>query len=96
MKTTPPGNRYRKETSEIQRSINDYIISDLKPRIKEFLLNPHLPNWVPPESVNDEIREFYNDQAIPLFNGKPSLLLHKLGNTPHPNVSKVFDPENHK
>ena len=73
----------------MKASIDEYL-KLLHPVISEFLKNPTLPNWAPPECVDDEIRKFYDDLEIPLFNWRPNLLLHKLDNTPNPNVDDLF------
>jgi hypothetical protein len=73
----------------VKASIEQFI-EGLRPKIRHFLTNPRLPNWVPPESVDDETRKFYNGLEIPLVKGKPSLLLHGLGNNPNPNVDNLF------
>ena len=62
----------------------------LRPQIREFLSNTALPKWMPPESVDNETRNFYNGISIPLFNNKPSLLFHELGKTSNPNVHNLF------
>jgi len=68
----------------------DEYLKKLRPVIHAFLTNPTMPNWEPPDSVDNETRNFYKDLAIPSFNDKPSLLLHELGNTPNPNVDALF------
>jgi hypothetical protein len=46
-------------------------------------------SWLPSGSVTPEIREFYQQLQIPLFNRHPSLLLHGLDATPtHSDLSK--------
>jgi hypothetical protein len=87
------GNSIHRNPIEERRKSIDKYVSNLRPRIKEFLSNLPLPNWMPPESVNDETREFYNGLAIPLARGKPNLLLHDIGNISNPNVDNLF--QNH-
>jgi hypothetical protein len=90
-KTTPVLNGYPVylDLATVKALIDDFI-EGLRPQIRDFLTKPRLPNWVPPESVDDETREFYSSLAIPLVNGKPSLLLHNLGRNPEPNVDNLF------
>ena len=74
-------------------SINQFIES-LRPKIREFLVDPRVPKWVPPESFDDETRKFYSGLEIPLVGSEPSLLLHDLGNISDPNVDDLFKAGN--
>jgi len=73
----------------VQARIDDFT-DTLRPKIRDFLTKPRFPIWLPPESVDDETRRFYNDLGVPLVNRKPSLLLHDLGVTPNSHVDNLF------
>jgi hypothetical protein len=79
----------RPDQHAIEARIADFTNS-LRPKIREFLTNPPLRTWVPPETVDDETREFYSGLQIPLVNGKPSVLLHDVGGIPNPNANSLF------
>jgi hypothetical protein len=87
-----PPEKNKTPTAAVKDLIDEYFTL-LRPMIHEFLCNPNLPNWMPPESVDNETRDFYNNLSIPFFNAKPSLLLHDLGNTPNSNVQGLFQDE---
>jgi hypothetical protein len=99
VKPIPPsasGNSIHRNLIEERQKLIDKYVSNLRPRIKEFLSNLPLPNWMPPESVNDETREFYSGLAIPFVGEKPNLLLHDIGNIPNPNVDDLFNAKHHR
>jgi len=81
-------------TDAVQARVDDFTYT-LRPKIRDFLTKPRLPTWLPPKSVDDETRRFYNDLGVPLVNGKPSLLLHNLGVTPNSNADYLFQGQNH-
>jgi len=92
LKTTPlqNGRPVCSDLATVKAAIDDFV-KELRPKIQDFLnINSCLPNWEPPESVDDNTREFYKGLAIPLVNDKPNLLLHNLGNTPNPNADTLF------
>jgi hypothetical protein len=62
----------------------------LRPRIREFLTNQCLKFWPFPGSADEKTQKFYRDLKIPIYNGKPSLLLHDLGALPNPNDETLF------
>jgi hypothetical protein len=68
----------------------EQFLAGLRPKIQDFFTNPGLRSWVPPESVDDATRDFYKDLAIPLVAGRPSFLLHGLGNNLNPNADDLF------
>jgi hypothetical protein len=92
---TTPEHTGPPDLTKVTASIDEFL-KILRPMIREFLINPSLPNWVPPESVDNETRDFYTALAVPLVNDKPSLLLHKLGDTLDPNVDNLFNHFNTK
>jgi hypothetical protein len=47
------------DDDKVNASIANFINAKLVPEIQDFLNKPHLPTWVPPESVDDETREFF-------------------------------------
>lgn len=91
LNTTPLQNRHSvySALATVEASI-DQFIEALRPKIREFLADPRVPKWVPPESFDNETREFYNGLEIPLVWSKPNLLLHDLGNISNPNVDDLF------
>jgi len=91
---TPENPKYD-DKATVQARIDDFI-SILKPQIRDFLSKPRLSTWLPPESVDDETRQFYNNLTVPLVNKKPSLLLHNLGVTPNSNVDNLFQGQKHR
>jgi hypothetical protein len=58
--------------------------------IRDFLTNQRLPIWLLPEPADETTQAFYRDLAIPSFKGKPSLLLHGLGEVPNLTAEKLF------
>ena len=79
----------------IRARIIEYTDS-LRPKIRDFLTNPRLPTWLPPDSVDDATRQFYSNLGVPLVNGKPSILLHALGVIPNPNANELFQGSRHR
>jgi hypothetical protein len=74
----------------------DRFLEILRPKIENFLSNRRLPVWMPPETVNSNIRQFYHNLAIPSTNeNRPNLLLHNLGNDSNPNVDALFRSGTH-
>jgi hypothetical protein len=53
-------------------------LQSLRPAVEEFITNPEPPIWVPPNNATPSNREFLINLQIPLYNEKPSLLLHDL------------------
>ena len=80
--TTPP--------SGWDPEITPSFLERLRPKIKEFLTNPHFPMWMPPETVDTNIHQFYHNLAIPKMNDKPNLLLHNISSGTNPNVDTLF------
>lgn len=66
------------------------FIEKLRPKIQEFLSKPCLPTWLPPGSVDEDIRMFYTELAIPLVDGKPNFLLHNLREPVSPSGVELF------
>jgi hypothetical protein len=65
----------------------DRFLEILRPKIKEFLSNHCLLVWMPPDTVDTNIQQFYHNLAIPSTNGNdPNLLLHNLGYGLNPNA----------
>ncbi|KAG8813540.1 hypothetical protein FRC17_001503, partial [Serendipita sp. 399] len=65
-------------SEQFKDRIDDFQ-KELFPCILEFLKRQR-KYWSPPESARNELtRQFYADQKIPVYFGKPLLLLHKLG-----------------
>jgi hypothetical protein len=93
MQATPPF--ARKESSEIRNSIDAYVLG-LKPRIEQYLKATQLQAWEPPQSADEDTRQFYVDLAIPMVQDKPSLLLHNLQNTSNPHSDRLFKQKKHR
>jgi hypothetical protein len=75
----------------------DKFLERLRPKIEEFLSNPRLPVWEPPETVDQTTREFYRDLAIPsIKDNRPNLLLHGLDNGANPHVDNLFRGGKHR
>jgi hypothetical protein len=93
-----PGNPVNKKDIDERRKTTELFVSNLKQKIKQFLINPHGPNWVPPQPANDETREFYDKLAIPTdyTDTRPCLLLHNVGKIPNPNADNLFRTEKHR
>jgi hypothetical protein len=73
-----------------KEAINSFL-EELRPKVKEFLTSHRrLPVWMPPETVDANTRQFYDNLAIPRINDKPNLLLHNLGSETNPNGDTLF------
>jgi hypothetical protein len=94
METTPPSAR-GKEIDEIRYSIDAYV-TGLADRIKQYLQTTQLPVWGPPQSADEDTREFYVNLAIPMVKDEPSLLLHNLQNTSNPHSDRLFMNKKHR
>ena len=81
-----------------QKRSMDSFLEILCPKIREFLSHQRLPVWMPPETVDANVRQFYRNLAIPRTNeNKPNLLLHNLGKKVNPNVENLFrNAEHHR
>jgi hypothetical protein len=92
------GNPVNQKDMSERRKATERFVSNLEQEIKEFLIDPHRPNWVPHESADDKTREFYNKLAIPTdYSGsRPNLLLHNVGKIPNPNADNLFHTEKHR
>jgi hypothetical protein len=52
---------------------------------------------MPPESIDEETRQFYHNLAIPAIrDNRPSLLLHDLRRRSNPNVDNLFRGDHHR
>ena len=89
--TTPTrnGDATYSQLESVTDEITDFT-NRLRPIIKDFLLTERFPTWLPPESVDDKTRQFFQDLKIPSFNHNPSLLLHDLGRLPNPAAETLF------
>lgn len=73
------------------------VMNTLCPKIRDFLVKPRLPIWLPPaESVDEETARFYASLKVPLVNGKPSILLHDLCGSANPYADNVFQGQKHR
>ncbi|KAM6496474.1 hypothetical protein JOM56_009180 [Amanita muscaria] len=68
----------------------DKFLERLRPEIKGFLSRPSHHVWMPPETVDANTRQFYQNLGIPSINSKPNLLLHHPGDKTNPNGDILF------
>lgn len=90
---TPPsakGTTYDTATSLIK-----IFLVELNEKIESFLTRPR-QCWMPPDSVDEETRQFYANLNIPSINEKPSLLTHNLDTEYNPNVDDLFRAKQHQ
>ncbi|KIL55863.1 hypothetical protein M378DRAFT_173230 [Amanita muscaria Koide BX008] len=71
------------------QTINKFL-ERLRPEIKGFLSRPRHRVWMPPETVDANTRQFYQNLGIPSIYSKPNLLLHHLGDKTNPNEDFLF------
>ncbi|CAG8684846.1 10128_t:CDS:2, partial [Acaulospora colombiana] len=82
------------EDIDTVRTKIERFLTELRPKIKQFLNSPQEAYWSPPKNTSEEIQRFYEVLAIPLVNNEPSLLFHKLRDTPNPNRDILFKGNN--
>ena len=77
---------------KLQARITEFVgsLASRMERSYDFIRCRHF--WQPPEGVDEATRDYYNHLQIPLFDGKPSLLLHGLGqeSSPSPFTEALF------
>lgn len=69
-----------------------FVDDQLRPTIRKFFKEPPLTHWKPPETVEDEVKDFYDAVKIPAVavRGRPSLLLHNLRGSSNPHAKALF------
>ena len=95
---SPELGRVRPTAAEV-RTLMEEFTSSLRPKIRDFLTKakPPFTSWLPlAGEVDERTRQFYRELDVPLFKGRPSLLLHNLGLTPNPTADKLFQGSKHK
>ncbi|PVF96380.1 hypothetical protein CPB86DRAFT_874942 [Serendipita vermifera] len=81
----------RRDINTVQNSIDEFIATELRPKIEEFFRSPRLPHWSPAGLASEETQKFYQELAIPLVWGEPSLLFQNLRENPNPNGDRLFE-----
>jgi hypothetical protein len=83
---TEPRRSIMISTTEITTSI-DAAIPEITSQIKHIYSHiKSRPIWLPTGSIEKETQDFYQRLEIPLFNNRPSLLLHGI-DTDHSSYS---------
>jgi hypothetical protein len=72
----------------------DTFLDELRPKIHAFLETSD--HWMPPETVDDATKAFYDQVKIPMVKGRPSLLFHKLRDNANPNGQILFEGESNR
>jgi len=95
---SPELGKVRPTVAEV-RTLMEEFTSSLRPKIRDFLTKakPPFTTWLPlAGEVDEKTRQFYSELNVPLFKGRPSLLLHNLGLTPNPTADKLFQGSKHQ
>jgi hypothetical protein len=80
----------------VQKDIDNFL-HKLRPEIENFFVtSSHLPLWSPSGSVNEDTRLWFKGLEIPLFEGKPNLLLHRLLKDYNPHGVVLFNGEKNR